>query len=97
MLEIKRPSAGQEVLIKLEVSLENSTAVRGVVAVPHEKGNLGQRSQWGGALRAWHVAAPAVLLCLMNCFTSRGWVLSSQAAFLGDWNGHIISNVSDGN
>lgn len=51
MLEIKRPSAVQEVLIKPEVSLENSAAVRGVVAVPYEKGNLGQRSQRGGALR----------------------------------------------
>lgn len=51
MLEIKWPSLVQEVLIKPEESLEDSTAVRGVVAVPHEKGNLGQRSQWGGALR----------------------------------------------
>jgi hypothetical protein len=41
MLEIKRPSAVQEVLIKPEVSLEKATAVRGVVAVPHEKRNLG--------------------------------------------------------
>ncbi|XP_008050356.2 protein lin-52 homolog [Carlito syrichta] len=41
----------QEVLIKPEVSLEDSTAVRGVVTVPHEKGNLSQWSQWGGALR----------------------------------------------
>lgn len=51
MLEIKWPSLVQEVLIKPEESLEYSTAVREVVAVPHEKGNLGQRSQWGGALR----------------------------------------------
>lgn len=32
MLEIKRPSPVQEVLIKAEVSLEDSTAVTGVVA-----------------------------------------------------------------
>lgn len=51
MLEIKWPSPVQEVLIKPEVSLEDSTAVTGVVAVPHQKRNLGQRSQGGGALR----------------------------------------------
>lgn len=45
MLEIKWLSPVQEVLIKPEVSLEDSTAV------PHQKRNLGQRSQWGGALR----------------------------------------------
>lgn len=49
MLEIKWPSPVQEVLIKHEVSLEDTTAVRGVVAVPHETRNLGQRSQRGGA------------------------------------------------
>lgn len=46
------PAAVQEVLIKPQVSLETATAVRGVGAAPHEKGNLGQRSQRGGALRA---------------------------------------------
>lgn len=51
MLEIKWPSPAQEVLINPEVSLEDSTAVREVVTVPHRKGNLGQRSQWGVALR----------------------------------------------
>lgn len=45
MLEIKWPSPVQEVLIKPEVSLEDSTAVTGVVAVPHQKRNLGQRSR----------------------------------------------------
>lgn len=49
MLEIKWPSPAQEVLIKPEASRGDSTAVRGVVAVPHRKGNLGQRSQGGGA------------------------------------------------
>jgi hypothetical protein len=51
MLEIKWLSVEQDALIKPEVSLEDSTAVRGVVAVPLGKGNLSQRSQWGGALR----------------------------------------------
>lgn len=37
MLEIKWPSPVQEVLIKPEVSLEDSTAVTGVVAVPHQR------------------------------------------------------------
>lgn len=49
MLEIKWPSPAQEVLIKPEVSLEDSTAVRGVVAVRHER-EIGARGLSGAVL-----------------------------------------------
>lgn len=59
MLEIKQPSAVQEVMIKPEVSLENATAVRGVVAVPHEKREIWARGPNGAVLQSTARGCPS--------------------------------------